>query len=55
MTDKPGAAFFGEDPGPDCPRRVVPHVAGVAALEVGYPVAAFVLVKTNDAPFHADG
>jgi hypothetical protein len=47
-----GPSFCRRDPGPDLPRRVVPSVLGMPALEVRYPVTFVVLVKPRDAPFH---
>ena len=43
-----GAAFWGEDPGADGPRRVVADVLGVAAFEIGDPVEVGILVEGND-------
>lgn len=43
-----GAAFGSDDPGADGPRRVVAHVLGVAAFEIGDPIAEIVLVKSYD-------
>lgn len=47
-----GAGGVGQDPFPHLPGRVVPHVLGVAALELGDPVGFRVLVKSNDAGQH---
>jgi hypothetical protein len=42
-----------EHPWPLLKRRPVPHVPLVAAGELGDPVAALVLVVTDDCAFHA--
>ena len=36
------------------PRRVVPHVLVVPALQLGHPVPLTVLVETRDPPLHRD-
>jgi len=46
-------AFLGGGPWPIDPGRVVANVLGVTAFEVGYPVAFFVLVETDDLAFEA--
>jgi hypothetical protein len=37
-------------PGSNLPWGIVPHVLGVAAVEVGYPVPLSILVEIDDAP-----
>jgi len=46
------AALRRHHPGAIGPRRVVPHVLWVAALEVGDPVAVLILMKAHDSPIH---
>ena len=48
MAEVGGAAFGGGDPGADAPGRIVADVLGVAAVQVGDPVAAVVLVEGDD-------
>jgi hypothetical protein len=47
-----GASFGRNDPWAIHPRRVVPDVLRVPALELGDPVAVLVLVIADDAPVH---
>jgi hypothetical protein len=42
---------FGDDPRSHLPRRIVPNVLAVAALEIGNPMLLFILVKTDNAAF----
>jgi hypothetical protein len=51
-ADHGGAAFRRLHPGPDLPRRLVPHVLRMAALELGYQVPFGVFVKADDPPSH---
>ena len=41
-------ADLGDHPGPVLPGRIMPHVLGVTALEVGNPVSFFVLMEADD-------
>jgi hypothetical protein len=43
------AAVFCHDPGAILPWWAVPHMTRMAAGKVGYPVSAFVLMKTDNA------
>jgi len=52
LTHHAGPAGLGHDPWTDLPRRLVAHVSGVAALEIGDPLTFDVLVKTDDPPPH---
>jgi hypothetical protein len=52
MTEKARASFRRRNPLAIHPRRIVPHMAGVSALEFGDPVAAFVWMEPNDSCFH---
>ena len=52
LANHAGPAVVGENPRTHLPRRVVAHVLGVAALQVGHPVILGVLVKTDDLPLH---
>jgi hypothetical protein len=52
LPDHAVPAGVGQHPWTDLPRRLVAHVLGVAALEVGYPVAFDVLMKSRDSPAH---
>jgi len=45
------SAFFCECPRAIRPRRIVAGVLPVSAFELSDPVAKFVLMKTDDAPF----
>lgn len=40
-----------QHPGTNLPGRIVPHVLGVPALQVGDPVPLVIEMKTHDAPF----
>lgn len=53
MTYESAAALFGQYPWPECPRRLVPDVTAVAAVQVGNPITVFILMKTNDGSFHS--
>ena len=48
MADVALAAFFGDDPGPGGPRRIVPDVLRMAAIQIGHPVQFFVLMEGCD-------
>ncbi|HEY3457231.1 MAG TPA: hypothetical protein VGK64_21815 [Bryobacteraceae bacterium] len=52
MTEEPAPAFFGQHPWPERPRRIVPDMTAVSALQVGHPIAVFILMKTDDDAFH---
>jgi len=43
-----GAAFGRDDPRPALPRRVVPDVLAVAALELSDPMTFRILMKPDD-------
>ena len=42
------AALLLNDPGPQFPRWVVPHVLAVTAGEIGHPIAVLVPVKAKN-------
>jgi hypothetical protein len=48
MADVAFAAFSGEDPGPGGPRRIVPDVLRMAAIQIGHPVQFLVLMEGCD-------
>jgi hypothetical protein len=52
LPDHAGSTGVGQHPWTDLPRRLVAYVVGVAALEVGHPVAFGVLVKSRDSSPH---
>lgn len=52
MTEESAPAFFGQHPWPERPRRIVPDMTAVSALQVGHPIAVFILMKTDDDAFH---
>lgn len=52
VSQKLRAPFFRCHPGPLLPWRVVPQVLRMAAFQIGYPVAVFVLMKRDDAAVH---
>lgn len=52
MAHKAGAAFRGCDPGPILKRRIVPDVLVVAAFQFGDPIAALILMETDDGSQH---
>ena len=54
MAEKVVAAFLRSHPGPHGPGRVVADVLSVAAVEVRYPIAVFVLMKADNTSFHSD-
>jgi hypothetical protein len=43
---------FGQDPGPQLPRRVMPDMLGMAAIEISNPVSFVVLMETDNRPYH---
>ena len=45
-------AFFCQNPGPIRHRWLVTHVLTMAALEIGHPISACVLVKPHHGPIH---
>ncbi len=47
-AEERASAVFSEHPRSHLPGRIVTHVLSVAAVEVGNPEAALVLVKTDD-------
>ena len=47
-TEMGGTAFGSEDPGADGPGRIMTDMLGVAAFEVGDPVAFGVLMESDD-------
>jgi hypothetical protein len=47
-----GPAFFGNNPRPTLPRRIMPHMLRVSTDEICHPVIFFVLMETYDLPFH---
>jgi hypothetical protein len=51
-ANKRPAGLFRRHPGPVLPRRIVPHVLTVSALEVRDPVMFEVLMKTDDLTLH---
>lgn len=44
-----------EHPGGDAKRRPMTHVAPMAAVELGHPLALLVLVEPDDSPLHSRG
>ena len=52
MAAELAAAFFGQHPWPERPRRIVPHMTAVSAIQLGHPIAVFILMKTDDDAFH---
>ena len=46
-------AFFCQDPFPDHPRRLVPHVPAMSAFQVRNPIGVFILVKTDHDSLHS--
>src|SRR5919202_152615 len=46
------SALRRQDPRAFLPRRIMPHVLSVAALEIRHPVALQILVKADDPPAH---
>jgi hypothetical protein len=55
MPDVVAAALRSDDPGAGGPRRIVADVLVVAALQFGYPVIVFVLMKPDDFAFGHEG
>jgi hypothetical protein len=45
-------AMSRDDPGADLPRRIVAHVLGMSALQVGHPLPFVILMKSDDATLH---
>jgi hypothetical protein len=43
------------NPRPVLPRRIVPHVLPVPALQIGNPIAAFVLMERNNLAQNSSG
>jgi hypothetical protein len=54
MAEKLFTAFPRSYPGPYGPGWVMTDVLGMAAVEVRYPIAVFVLMKADNASFHLD-
>lgn len=52
MAEKLCPALFCDDPGAEGPGWVMTDMAGMPAIKVGYPIAKFVLVKSNDGSLH---
>jgi hypothetical protein len=52
VAHEPAPSLFGQDPFSNHPRRLVPHVTAVAAVQVRDPIVVFILVKTDDDSFH---
>ena len=50
MPQEAATPLSSEHPRPLEPRRVVPHMLGVAAREIGDPITALVLVEADDGP-----
>ena len=42
------ATLLVNDPGPQFPRWMMPHMLGVTAGEIGNPVCILILMKTDD-------
>jgi hypothetical protein len=53
LADMLASSLFGSQPWAHLPRRVMPDVLGVAALQIGNPVGSFVLVESCDASLHS--
>jgi hypothetical protein len=51
VANETRAAFFGQNPLSVLPRRIVADVAGVAALQIGYPIAALVSMECHNRSF----
>jgi len=52
VTQKRRPAFLRKNPRPECPRRIVPDVLRMAALEIGNPGAGIVLMEAHDLFLH---
>lgn len=52
MAEELRPAFFCDDPRTEGPGRVMTHMAGVATVKIGNPIAKFILVKVNDGSLH---
>jgi hypothetical protein len=52
LTERLAAAFGADDPGTIGPRRVVPNVLVVPALELSNPMLLVILVEANDPSVH---
>jgi hypothetical protein len=46
--------LWGYDPGPQLPGRAMAHVLGVAAFQIGHPVACFIQMKADNPLLHDD-
>ena len=46
-------AFLYQDPGPIRHRWLVAHMLPMAASQVGYPIAIFIQMKSNNGLMHA--
>ena len=51
-TDELGPTFFRQDPGPERPGRLMPHVPCVTAREIRHPVLVIAEVKADNRTFH---
>ncbi len=47
-----GPAFFGHDPLPDHPGRIVPHMLAMATFQLCRPMTFFILIKTDYGSLH---
>jgi len=52
LPDKSPSTCLGHHPRPVLPRRIVAHVLGVPALEIGDPMLFFVLMESDDAAWN---
>jgi hypothetical protein len=48
LADETRTSRFGRHPRPRLPRRIVPHVLRVAALELGNPMSFIILMEADD-------
>ena len=52
MTEEPAPSLFAQHPWPERPRWIVPNMAAMSAVELGHPIAVFILMKADDDAFH---
>jgi hypothetical protein len=52
VANESAPALFRQDPGPEHPRWLVPHVPAMSAFQVRNPIGVFILMKTDDGSLH---
>jgi len=53
MADELIAALFAYDPRPENPRRIVPDMSSVPAIQISHPITLLVLMEPGNLLFHS--